>query len=57
MHRCQALTTRGSRCRRQALAYYRCAHGELLLCAEHQRQARQGQLRPMADQLRAVGKP
>ncbi len=55
MHRCQALTTRGSRCRRQALAYYRSAHGELLLCAE--RQARQGQLRLMADQFRTADKP
>ena len=49
-HQCHALTTRGTRCRRQALAYRRVATAdstlhEVALCSEHDNARRQGALR------------
>ena len=49
-HQCQAKTTRGTRCRRQAVAYRRVANAdstlhEVALCSEHDNARRQGALR------------
>lgn len=46
MHRCEAFTSRGGRCRRQATAYARVGRDrEVLLCPEHLRHHAEGRLR------------
>ena len=50
-HRCEALTTTGRRCRRNAIAYVTVANRELLLCNEHQRAASEGRLRVVKRQI------
>ena len=53
--RCQALNRVGSQCRNAGTAYHPLnAHHESLLCPEHQRQAREGDLRVVAFQAREV---
>jgi len=52
MRKCDALTTRGHRCRKEATAYHPVGQGrEVLLCGEHQRHAREGRLRLAAANL------
>ena len=51
--RCQALNRVGSQCRNAGTAYHPLnAHHEALLCSEHQRQAREGDVRVVAFQTR-----
>ena len=53
--RCQALNRVGSQCRNTGTANQpQNAHHEALLCPEHQRQAREGQVRFAAFQTREV---
>lgn len=52
MRRCEAKTTRGTRCRRQATEYRKVRSGgevrEVLVCAEHAHADYMGQLRVVA---------
>ena len=42
---CEALTTRGRRCRKPGTLYHPHQGREVLVCVEHQRSAHQGTLR------------
>ena len=54
-HRCQAATTRGTRCRNTGTQWVALDHEtESLLCPEHQRHAREGRLRVCESQPREV---
>ncbi|WP_018876298.1 hypothetical protein [Thioalkalivibrio sp. ALE31] len=55
VHRCQAATTHGTRCRNTGTQWVALDHDtESLLCPEHQRHAREGRVRVLQSQPREV---
>ena len=52
--RCEALTRKGSQCRCAGTDYVRLDSREALMCREHQRQAREGDVRLVAFQTSEV---